>query len=332
MSEPMTESTIEPMTESMTESMTEPATPLHIATPLIESLAMARPGQSVWLKMEALQPAGSFKNRGVGHACSVYAARGARRFVSSSGGNAGIACAYAGRRLGIPVTVVVPETASSRAIELIRQQAAEVIVHGASFQEANEHAQSLLLPSDAFIHPFDDPLLWQGHAGMIDEVAAQLRGGRPDAVLLSVGGGGLLCGVVEGLRRNGWDDVPVIAVETAGAASLAAALAAGEAVTLPAITSIATSLGARRVAQAAFEAATSHPVTSVVVSDAAAVAACLRFIDDHRIVVEPACGAALAVCHDGAALAGFRNVLVIVCGGVTATLPQLQRWAQELPG
>ena len=306
-------------------------TPLHIVTPLIESLAMRRPGQSVWLKMEALQPAGSFKNRGVGHACSVYAARGAQRFVSSSGGNAGIACAYAGRKLGIPVTVVVPETASQRAIELVKLQGAEVLVHGASFQEANEYAQSLLTATDAFIHPFDDPLLWEGHASMIDEIAVQMPGGRPDAVVLSVGGGGLLCGVVQGLRRNGWNEVAVIAVETAGAESLNAALAAGEPVALPAITSIATSLGARKVAQAAFDAAVSHPVKNVVVTDAAAVAACLRFVDDQRIVVEPACGAALAACYDGAALAGYSNVLVIVCGGVTATLPQLQRWAQELP-
>jgi L-serine/L-threonine ammonia-lyase len=67
---------------------------------------------------------------------------------------------------------------------------AEVCVHDLSFQEANAHAQSLLAPQDAFIHPFDDPLLWEGHAGMIDEVAR--AGLRPDAVVLSVGGGGLL--------------------------------------------------------------------------------------------------------------------------------------------
>lgn len=304
------------------------AAALHIATPLIESGAMARPGQSVWLKMEALQPTGSFKNRGVGHACSVYAGRGARRFVSSSGGNAGIACAYAGRKLGIAVLVVVPQTASQRAIELIRREHAEVIVHGASFQEANEYAQSLLTSTDAFIHPFDDALLWQGHASMIDEVAD--AGLVPDAVVLSVGGGGLLCGVVEGLQRQGWHDVPVFAVETAGADSLAAAMAAGELVTLPAITSIATSLGARRVAQAALDAASGQPVHSAVVSDAAAVAACLRFLDDQRVLVEPACGAALALAYDGAILKNYKNILVIVCGGVTATVAQLRQWADTL--
>ena len=290
-----------------------------------------RDGQQVWLKMESMQPPGSFKIRGIGFACEEYVRRGARRFICSSGGNAGIAAAYAGRRLGVPVVVVVPETTTQRARELIGRENAQVIVHGASFQEANALAQSMVTQTDAFIHPFDDPLLWQGHASMIDEVAAS--GLKPDAVVLSVGGGGLLCGVVEGLRRNGWNDVPVVAVETVGADSFAQSLAAGERVELAAITSIATSLGARKVAEQAFGLAQQHPVRSVVVSDAAAVRACLRFMDDHRVVVEPACGASLAVAYDAAqALGECRNVLVIVCGGVTATVDQLQKWTNAFGG
>lgn len=291
----------------------------------------ARDGQSVWLKMETMQPPGSFKIRGIGFACEEYVRRGATRFISSSGGNAGIAAAYAGRRLGVPVVVVVPETATERAKELIGRENAQVIVHGASFQEANALAQSMVTGTDAFIHPFDDPLLWQGHASMIDEVAA--AGMKPDAVVLSVGGGGLLCGVVEGLRRNGWSDVPVVAVETAGADSFAQSLAAGERIELPGISSIATSLGARKVAAQAFAFTQQHPIRGVVVSDADAVKACLRFMDDHRVVVEPACGASLAVAYDAAtALGSYSKVLVIVCGGVTSTVGQLQKWEREFGG
>lgn len=204
---------------------------LHIETPLLNSRALSLHSErAIWLKLEALQPPGSFKIRGIGLACEEYARRGASRFISSSGGNAGIAVAYAGRQLGIPVIVVVPETTSERAKALIAQEGAEVIVHGAAWQEANALAQSMLTPQDAFLHPFDDPLLWQGHAGMIDEVAS--AGLKPDAVVLSVGGGGLLAGVAEGLQRNGWDDVAIVAVETQGAASLAAAVAAREHVAL----------------------------------------------------------------------------------------------------
>jgi L-serine/L-threonine ammonia-lyase len=301
--------------------------PLHIATPLLESRPLsAKAGRSVWLKMDAMQPAGSFKIRGIGLACQTHARRGAKRFISSSAGNAGVAVAYAGRRLGVPVTVVVPQASSERARALIRLEGAEVIVHGASWSEANALALSLVGADDAFIHPFDDPLLWQGHATLIDEVAA--AGFKPGAVVVSVGGGGLMCGIVEGLRRHAWHDVPVIAVETEGADSLAQSLRQGHRVELPVITSVATTLGAKRVAEHAFELARTHPVHSVVVPDAAAVAACLDFLDDHRTLTEPACGASLSVAYAGAAhLAPFDTVLVVVCGGVTATLAQLQQWS-----
>ena len=303
--------------------------PLHIHTPLIESAALSRAaGRSIWLKLEALQPPGSFKIRGIGAACEHYALHGAKRFVSSSGGNAGLAVAYAGRHLAIPVTVVVPETTSKRAKDLLQMEGAEVIVHGASWQEANALAQSMLQDSDAFLHPFDNPLLWTGHATMIDEVAA--TGNKPDAVLLAVGGGGLLSGVVEGLTRNGWGDVPVLAVETHGAASLHAAMQAGQPTALDAVTSIATSLGARQVCSRAFELSQSGNVHSTLVSDKQAVAACTRFLDDHRLLVEPACGAALAVAYDlPEALAAFDKVLIIVCGGATASADNLHRWTAQ---
>jgi L-serine/L-threonine ammonia-lyase len=303
--------------------------PLHIHTPLIESAALSRAaGRSIWLKLEALQPPGSFKIRGIGAACEHYARHGARRFVSSSGGNAGLAVAHAGRHLAIPVTVVVPETASQRAKDLLQMEGAEVIVHGASWQEANALAQSMLQDSDAFLHPFDNPLLWTGHATMIDEVAS--TGNRPDAVLLAVGGGGLLAGVVEGLARNGWGDVPVLAVETHGAASLHAAMQAGQPTALDAVTSVATSLGARQVCSRAFELSQSGRVHSVLVSDKQAVVACTRFLEDHRLLVEPACGAALAVAYDmPEALAAFNKVLIIVCGGATASADNLHRWTAQ---
>ncbi|PLY41535.1 serine dehydratase [Janthinobacterium sp. ROICE36] len=303
---------------------------LHIETPLLNSRTLSlHSDRAIWLKLEALQPPGSFKIRGIGLACEEYARRGASRFISSSGGNAGIAVAYAGRQLGIPVIVVVPETTSERARALIAQEGAEVIVHGAAWQEANALAQSMLTPQDAFLHPFDDPLLWQGHAGMIDEVAG--AGLKPDAVVLSVGGGGLLAGVAEGLQRNGWDDVALVAVETEGAASLAAAVAARDHVALPAVSSIATSLAARQVCAQAYAISQTRRLHSVVVSDRAAVDACQRFISHQRLVVEPACGAALAAVYGKAPeLAPYRNVLVIVCGGVTATTQQLDHWNATL--
>lgn len=304
--------------------------PLHIPTPLIASRTLSvKTGRSIWLKMEAMQPSGSFKIRGIGLACEAYARRNAKRFISSSGGNAGIAVAYAGRQLQVPVTVVVPQTTSEKAKALVRLEGADVIVHGASWNEANAFALSMVGEDDAFLHPFDDPLLWQGHGTLVDEVASY--GLKPDAVVLSVGGGGLFCGVVEGLRRNGWGDVPIIAVETQGADSFAQSLRKDRRVELSSITSVATSLGAKRIAERAFVLAKEHPLQSVVVSDRAAVSACLNFLDDHRVLTEPACGASLAVVYgDLPNLASFNTVLVVICGGVTATLAQLQEWSRKL--
>lgn len=292
--------------------------PLHLDTPLLASRALG-----VLLKMDALQPSGSFKLRGIGAACEHHARQGKRRFVSSSGGNAGIAVAYAGRRLSIPVSVFVPETTTETAKALIRAEGAEVFVHGASWQEANARALSTVDEATAFVHPFDDPLLWTGHATIIDEVVA--AGVSFDAVVLSVGGGGLLAGVAEGLDRNGLGAIPIVAVETRGADALAASMTAGSLVELPAITSIATSLGARRVATRAFELARAGRVRSLVVEDREALDACVRFLDDHRVLVEPACGASLAVVYGGA-IASYGRALVIVCGGATASLAQIAAW------
>jgi L-serine/L-threonine ammonia-lyase len=296
---------------------------------MLTSRALAPTGQTVLLKLEALQPPGSFKIRGIGVACQEYVWRGAKRLISSSGGNAGIAVAYAGRRLGVPVVVVVPETTTARAKMLIQKEEAEIIVHGASWQEANTFALSMVAKTDAFLHPFDDPLLWQGHSTMIDEVAAAAV--KPDAVVLSVGGGGLLCGVLEGMHRHGWRDVPVVAVETLGADSFFQSIKAGRRIELPQITSIATSLGARQVCAQAFDWSGRHPIRSIVVTDQAAASACMRFLLDHQILVEPACGAALAAVYDRAPqIAGCQTVLVIVCGGVTASAEQLPSWAAQV--
>ncbi|WP_112942700.1 MULTISPECIES: pyridoxal-phosphate dependent enzyme [unclassified Rhizobium] len=309
-----------------------PAAPLHLDTPLFQTSAdYSAANRPLWLKLDALQPAGSFKLRGVGRLCQHEVENGAKEIFCASGGNAGIAAAYAGRALGVPVTIVVPETTSEEVRRSIAATGAAVLVHGSVFDEANAHAVNLAAERKAaYVHPFDHPLLWEGHGTLIDEVVA--KGAEFDCVIASVGGGGLLAGIVAGLKRNGLDNVPVIAVETEGAASFNASLAAGERITLPAITSIATSLGARQVAQHVFDLPRHHPIESVTVTDAEAVAACLKFADAYRILVEPACGAALAVADTHPdLLARFKNPLIEVCGGIGVSLEKLKMWRERLP-
>jgi L-serine/L-threonine ammonia-lyase len=281
---------------------------------------------SVYLKMEALQPTGSFKIRGIGHACQQSCEAGATRLVCSSGGNAGYAVAYAGRKLGADVIVVVPKTTPDWTREIIRQQKATVIEHGESWDDAHTYASELARQDrSAYIHPFDDPRIWTGHASAVEEIASD--GLKPDTIVLSVGGGGLLCGILEGLHRIGWTDIPIIAVETEGAASFAASVEAGRLVTLDTIKSVATTLGARTVASKALSWTHKHTIRPWTVSDREAVDACIRFADDHRILVEPACGAALSAIYNRAApLVGQERIMVIVCGGAGVSLSLLREW------
>lgn len=301
--------------------------PIHHATPLLRSDALeARLGAPVWLKMESSQPCASFKLRGMGLRSERAVAAGATSLVTSSGGNAGYAVAWAGRELGVPVTVVVPQSTNARMRGLIEAVGADVLIHGEVWDDAHAHATRLADERGAaYCHPFDHPHIWEGHSSMIDEVAGS--GVVPGAVVVAVGGGGLMNGVLDGLHRAGWTDTPVIAVETHGAASFAAAVEAGEPVTLDAIDTIALTMGAKRVCDASMAWVGRHDIRPVQVSDRAAADAVRAFLDDHRVLVEPSCGAALSLAYDRAPiLEGLGPVLVIVCGGAAVVRADLDRW------
>ena len=122
-----------------------------------------------------------------------------------------------------------------------------------------------------------------------------------------------------------------MAIETEGARSFPDSVAAGELVTLPQITSIATTLGAKTVTPKLMEWVPKHDIRPLVVSDKTAVDACLRFADDLRVVVEPACGASLSVLYEHTdALDNFDSVLMVVCGGAGVSMEQLRTWEQQL--
>jgi L-serine/L-threonine ammonia-lyase len=367
----------------------KPQPPLHISTPLLESIPLSEVlgnDSLVLLKMEAFQPSGSFKIRGIGNFCQrAFFEDHFKRFISSSGGNAGMAVAHCGRVMGVPVTVVVPSTTSEVIRKRLIKSGAELCVHGRVWDEADLYARKLCqLQSEAvYVHPFDHPRIWEGHASILSEIADEIQRRFPisyaqtiststlstststittkrmliengsesfpteatenppvDAIVCAVGGGGLLCGLLQGLRSLGdrWWRVPVITCETRGAASFHEARQAGQPVSLEAISSIATSLGARRVCDECLRLSDLHgQVISCVVDDLEAVNACLRFADDERCLVEPACGAALAVLYSQhielcKLLNGKRNarVVVIVCGGNGVSLEAMNKWKEML--
>jgi len=303
--------------------------PLHLVTPYWPHRGLPPTGRETWVKMDAHQPTGSFKIRGIGLLCQRLQAEGAARFVCSSGGNAGLAAAYAARAIGAPMTVVLPSTTPAFMRDRIASLGAEVLIEGDVWDAADALAQAIAGRGEAaYVSPFNHPYLWEGHASLVDEIAAVAP--APDAIVVAVGGGGLMCGVAEGLARNGWRDTAIVAVETAGAASLARSIEAGRPITLERMDTIASSLAARRVADAAFAWTEKRTVVPVVVSDADALRACLRFADDHQTVVEPACGAALSLAYDDhAALKPYARVAVVACGGVVVSLEKLAAWKAQ---
>lgn len=304
---------------------------LHLETPLLESLPLSRKlGLPVFLKMEALQPSGSFKNRGIGLLCFKLASEGAKIFISSSGGNAGLAVAYSGRQLGIPVKVFVPETTPAFMQEKMGMEGAEVIVKGRDWDETDTYAQAALQePGSVYVSPFDHPLIWEGHSTLIEEIDAQ--GLKPGAILTAVGGGGLLCGILQGLQKLNWQDVSVITAETEGAASFALSWRENKRVRLKEINTIATSLGAKIVSKTAFERAQQHTMHPEIVTDQMALDALITFLDDHRILVEPACGAALSLVYNNLPLLhSFSSLLIVVCGGCVVSRKMLSHWQNLL--
>ncbi|CAN8073006.1 unnamed protein product [Agarophyton chilense] len=312
--------------------MTKPSsasktTHLHVNTPLIHSTVLSTPSKKVFLKLENTQPSGSFKIRGHGYLCSTAAQEGVRHFVSSSGGNAGAAVAYAGKQLGIRVTIVVPESTPNFMKGRLREEGAEVVVHGSVWDVADQYAQKLAEEEGSLhISPFDHPRLWTGHATLVEELAHQLDE-KPEAVIVSVGGGGLFLGVAEGMREQGWDDVPIVTAETQGAESFAKMAEVGRVVSLSGISSIAKSLGALAVSEKCAQwIREGRNVVTRVVSDRQAVEACSLLAVKHRILVEPACGAAIAALKD---LPIKGNIVVVVCGGNMTCPSLLQQWIQQ---
>ena len=285
----------------------------------------------VWLKMEHEQRSGSFKYRGISRVVLEAKQKGQTIVVSSSGGNAGLAAAVAARENGMSAEIFVPLSTSAYMITLIESAGAKVRQVGEHWAEANEVAIARVDESCCFVHPFAGPekeTLWLGHASLVSEIKEQLNGIVPEAIVLSCGGGGLLMGVRRGLEAVGWlSDVAVVAVETRGADSLNQSVANQALVKLKSIQSVCKSLGAVEVTPEALEWALepSSRLESLVVSDDAALDAVEEFRRKYDKLVEPACGAALAVASQ---IEGD-NVVIIVCGGSNINDQLLAQYRQD---
>lgn len=282
------------------------------ATPLMKlpgaSLGLP-PGVELWLKLEQLQRGGSFKARGMFNRLRANAVPPAG-VVIASGGNAGIAAATAAQALGVRCEVFVPELTSEAKRAALRARDARLVVGGAAYAEALAASLARQRETGALLlHAYDQPEVVAGAGTLAAEVEAQA--GLPGRVLVSVGGGGLL----GGLLAQWGGRCAIEALEPVGSPTLHAALAAGEPVDVAVGGLAADALGARRIGAIAWGLVQRHGVASHLVPEAAIAAAQRALWQELRLAVEPAAALPLAALQAGLVRpAAGERVLLVVCG------------------
>ena len=272
---------------------------------------------SVTLKLEQLQCAGSFKARGA-FANLLLREVPAAGVVAASGGNHGVAVAYAANRRGVPARIFVPTVSAPAKMERIRQLGAELVVTGDRYADALAAAQDWVASSGAMsVHAFDqrETLLGQGTLGL--ELARQTE--QLDTVLVAVGGGGLIGGVAAwfgGATR-------VIGVEPDGAPTLTLARAAGQPADAPAEGVAADALAPRRVGELMFPIAQAYVEDVVLVDDDAILAAQRVLWQTARIAAEPAASVGIAALLTGAYKPAPGEHVTVVISGANMSPGQL---------
>jgi threonine dehydratase len=275
---------------------------------------------AITLKLEQLQCSGSFKARGA-FANLLLRDVPPAGVVAASGGNHGVAVAYAAHRLGLPARIFVPTVSAAAKIERIRQLGAELVVTGDRYADALAAAQAWVETSGAMsVHAFDqrETLLGQGTVAL--ELTAQAGGpdgGGLDTVLVPVGGGGLIGGLAAYLRERA-PQTAIIGAEPSGAASMIAALAAGGPVTLEEISPFVDGAAVRRVGELPYQVLSGVPHTMLTVDEGAVCTEMLELYQQEGIIAEPAGALAPAALPQAAGLAGLpagARVVALVSGG-----------------
>ncbi len=312
----MTSSAPLPISADLVESAYERIRSRVRLTPVIQpgSDRLGR-GSDLWLKLESLQYTGSFKPRGAFNSVlSVPTAEIPRSGVTAaSGGNHGMAVAHVAHTLGLPATIFVPELSPRVKRERIAALGATVKVGGAVYDDAQAECDLFASETGALeIHPYDTIGTISGQATLALELENQI--GRPDTVLVAVGGGGLAAGVAAWFG----DRTRIVTVEPDSSSCLHAALAAGRPVAVPVSGLAADSLGARQVGDLAFAHLQGHVDMSLTVTDEAITAARRLLWSELRIGTEPGGATALAALTAGVyrPRAG-EKVAVVICGGNT---------------
>jgi threonine dehydratase len=272
-------------------------------------------GMKIFCKLDNLQRTGSFKERGARNALAQLPSDQQKRgVIAASAGNHAQALAYQGKLLGIPATVVMPKFAPLVKVSNCQKLGANLVLQGKDFGEAKAHAHEIAKEKGlAYIDGYDDPAIIAGQGTMGLEIVEQVP--DLDAVIIPVGGAGLLAGVslaVKTLRA----DAKIVAVEAENVASFSAALEAGKPVKVALHPTLADGLAIPQVGSNAFEVVRSLVDQTITVTEEEIAIAILRLVELEKSVIEGAGATSLAACLSRKLkdLAGKRVVLLL-CGG-----------------
>ncbi len=287
-------------------------------TPCVESAALSElTGARIFCKQEHLQRTGSFKERGARNALAQLSPDQAKRgVVAASAGNHALGLSWHGRALGIPVTVVMPRFAPLVKVARCRQFGAQVVLHGDTFDEARGEASRLAEAGGlTYVHPFDDPQVIAGQGTLAFEILEQVP--DAEAIIVPVGGGGLLAGVATVLQALK-PDLQIIGVEPANAACFAAGLAADGPVRIATRYTLADGLAVAEAGRHTLSIVKPLAHRMVAVDEESLALAMLRLAELDKCVIEGAGAAGLAAFIGGHLpdLVGRRVVLLLTGGNI----------------
>ena len=284
-------------------------------TPLVFSSSFTRLlGFECWLKLENLQKTGSFKVRGAYNMIAgLNPSQKAAGVITASSGNHAQGVAWAAALLGIPSTIVMPQTAPITKYMATRGYGGQVVYHGRSFGDTYGRALELATETGAiFVPPFDDELVMAGQG----TVGLEILGALPDVdtVVVPIGGGGLIAGIacaVKGISSS----VNIIGVEAEATASCAASLKAGCPVSVEGLPTIADGIAVKRVGDKTFPVIRSLVTDVCAVGEDALAEAILRLLERKKLVVEGAGAAPLAAAFSGRLSVKPKKAVFVLSGG-----------------
>lgn len=291
---------------------------LAYSTPLVEETPLsARFGGKVLSKLENLQYTGSFKIRGAASKVLSLDPAAVSGVIAASAGNHARGVARAARFAGLSATLVMPvwaPVAKAAAAQRDGGGNVAVVLHGNSYDEAARHARSLADESGlTLIHPFDDPLVIAGQGTLGFEIAEE--GGAPGTLYVPVGGGGLLAGIAAAVKEK-HPETELVAVQAAGASTVAPSLAAGRPVECADPHTIADGIAVQRMSQRTYEAARRYVDDAVTVDDEEIAAAILYALEEMKTTLEGAGAAPLAALLFKRPPKRFPAVMVLSGGNI----------------